>query len=130
MTLVLDVSAAAAVVFREPDAFRVLPHLLAARRVRVPQLFHLELANVGRTKVRRGEIDWRNARRLLGTTQAWPIEIVAAPWQRVWSLARTHGLTTYDAAYLWLARRDRGKLLTLDRDLAAAAGSRSLLVFP
>lgn len=128
--IVLDASAAAAIVFREPDAARVAPILLASARVRVPQLFHLELANVARTKVRRKEIDRRRAHVLLATTRKWPVEVVATPWERLWPLAWAHGLTIYDAAYLWLARTSRCRLLTLDVALASAAGRRSALRGP
>jgi predicted nucleic acid-binding protein len=124
--LVLDASAAAALLFREPDAARVARLLLAERRVRVPHLFSLEVANVARTKVRRGELDRRRARALLATMRGWPIDVVTAPWDRLWPLAFTHRLTIYDAAYLWLARRSRCRLLTLDDALATAAGTRAL----
>jgi len=123
--IVVDASAAVAVLFREPDAKRVAPLLLTEKTIRVPQLFHLEIANVARTKVRRGEIDRRRARVLLGTTSAWPLEQVAAPWERLWPLAHTYGLTIYDAAYLWLARKSRCRLLTLDSALSIAAGRRA-----
>jgi predicted nucleic acid-binding protein len=39
----------------------------------------------------------------------------------VFALARRHGLTFYDAAYLELAKRERIPLATLDDGLADAA---------
>ena len=39
-------------------------------------------------------------------------------------LADEHGITVYDAAYLWLARELNAELVTLDRKLEAAAGAR------
>ena len=36
-------------------------------------------------------------------------------------LAESKGITVYDAAYLWLARRLAAELVTLDKKLAAAA---------
>jgi predicted nucleic acid-binding protein len=39
----------------------------------------------------------------------------------IFSLARVHRLTFYDAAYLELAQREAIALATLDRDLAKAA---------
>jgi predicted nucleic acid-binding protein len=47
---------------------------------------------------------------------------VAAAWDEVLALARTHRLTTYDASYLELAMRRGLKLFPQDAALAAAAG--------
>lgn len=126
-TIVLDASAAAAVVFREPGAVDVAGPLLRARRVLVPSLFHLELANVGRTKVLRGETDRRRALVLLRAAGAWPVEVADAPWLRALTIALRRRLTVYDAVYLGLAISHRCRLLTLDRQLARAAGRRSLI---
>jgi predicted nucleic acid-binding protein len=49
--------------------------------------------------------------------------------QHVLALARAHGLTAYDAAYLDLALRTHSSLLTFDRKLAAAARASGLDVF-
>jgi predicted nucleic acid-binding protein len=37
-------------------------------------------------------------------------------------LAAQAGLTTYDASYLWLARKTGGELVTLDKRLLKASG--------
>ena len=120
--LVLDASAAAAIVFREPAGLLVAPRLFQASRALVPQLFHLELANVARTKVSRREIDRRRAFRLLADVRRWPVEVVSVGWERSLRLALRTGLTVYDAAYLRLARDRRVHLLSLDRALCFAAG--------
>jgi len=41
-------------------------------------------------------------------------------WQSILPLARQHGLTAYDAAYLELAKREGIPLATLDHDLEHA----------
>jgi predicted nucleic acid-binding protein len=124
--LVLDASAAAAVVFREPDGLLVAPHLFPAARVLVPQLFHLELANVARTKVVRREIDARRASQLLADVHKWPLDVISVRWERALRLALRSGLTVYDASYLRLARDRRVGLLTLDRALRVAGGRLTL----
>lgn len=45
-------------------------------------------------------------------------------------LARTHGLSVYDARYLELALRDGRALATLDRGLARAAAAEGIVVMP
>jgi predicted nucleic acid-binding protein len=125
-TCVVDASAAGAVVFREPAAAVVGPVLFAVRALRVPQIFHLELANIARTKVLRGELDWEEAEACLAETANWPIRVVSVGWRRALAVARESGLTAYDASYLSLARSHRLKLLTLDDDLRSAAGDRAL----
>ncbi len=54
--------------FREPEALLVLPHLLAAEAIVVPQLFFLELANIGRTKVPKGQTGVDDAHTMLSET--------------------------------------------------------------
>jgi predicted nucleic acid-binding protein len=122
VTIVVDASAAAAVVFREPDALLVTPHLLRATRLVVPDLFFLELANVARTKIHRGELLRRHAMTLLRTVEAWPTVLAAISWQSALHLALDQGLAVYDAVSLRIARDRKLPLLTLDRDLARAAG--------
>ena len=123
----MDASAAAAVIFREPDAEAVGAHLFGAGGVVVPHLFPLEVANVGRTKVLMGELAWAAARRLLHTLDRWPMRIVQVTWRQAWPLAHRHGLTLYDAAYFYLVRSRRLQLLSLDQQLCRVAGTRSLL---
>jgi len=101
--------------------------LLAADAIVVPQLFFLELANIGRTKVRKGQIGVDDARTMLSETDSWPVQVLTVPWSDAWAAAlRTH-LTVYDASYLSIALRENRPILTLDHALIAAAGDRSLL---
>ena len=51
------------------------------------------------------------------------IEIVEVDHSAVVNMADETGLTTYDASYLWLARRLKGELITLDGKLQRAAKS-------
>ena len=125
-TCVVDASAAAAVAFREPAASIVAPVLFRARALRVPHIFHVELASVGRTKVLRGELDWPQARACLAAAATWPLTVVPISWRLAWETALRSGLTVYDACYLCLARKRRLRLLTLDAILHAAAGERAL----
>lgn len=120
-SIVVDASAAAAILFREPDSLRVAPRLFRARRAVVPPLFHLEVANIGRTKVRRREIEEAQAVALLATIESWPLVVETVPWKDAWMAAFDSGLSVYDAAYLHLANRLRLPLVSLDAALVAAA---------
>jgi predicted nucleic acid-binding protein len=53
-----------------------------------------------------------------------PIEIVEVEHADVIELAEVSGLTSYDAAYLWLAQTLAAELVTLDRRLQTAAAER------
>jgi predicted nucleic acid-binding protein len=57
-------------------------------------------------------------------------EMVARAWREVLTLARTEGLTTYDATYLELALRYSLPLLTKDKTLAAAARRLGVVALP
>ena len=61
---------------------------------------------------------------LLEALRLWDrlgVEQVAVDPVAVVVLAGETGLTAYDASYLWLARRLRATLVTLDRKLTRAA---------
>jgi predicted nucleic acid-binding protein len=67
----------------------------------------------------------------LGLLKSLPIRIddstASQAWQETISLARLHGLSVYDAAYLELALRLGLPLATLDGRLKAAADAAGVL---
>ncbi len=91
----------------------------------VPSLFHLELANILVVGERRKRSTEAQATAFLVRPAALPIGVdgqtVARAWSDIIALARSHGLSTYDAAYLELAARESLPLATLDDKLEAAA---------
>jgi predicted nucleic acid-binding protein len=95
----------------------------------VPALWLLEVANGLVVAERRGRIAPGASGIFLEDLLALPIEVEAAPADpgastaRLLELARSHGLSVYDAAYLDLALREDLPLATLDAALAAACAS-------
>ena len=89
-----------------------------------PSLWPLEVGNALVTALRRDRLTDRDVERLLEILRELPVEIEpppAEPWlANVVALARKHGLTVYDSAYLELAQRRHLPLATLDARLAAA----------
>src|SRR5271154_5140957 len=73
----------------------------------VPSLFHLELANILVVGERRQRSTEAQAAAFLARLAGLPIVVdgqtVARAWSDTIALARNHGLSTYDAAYLELA---------------------------
>lgn len=124
-TCVVDASAVAAVLFREPDHALVTLAIPMDAKLVAPALLPLEVANVARTKVRRGELARADAETLLTDLARWRVRTVPVPWAAAWKLAWTHGLTIYDAAYLHVAITQDALLVTLDGDLRKAAGKRA-----
>jgi predicted nucleic acid-binding protein len=100
----------------------------------VPTLWRLELANVLLQAEKRGRIDADDVEKRLSLIAQLPISIDpdanSRAWREVVDLARNEGLTSYDASYLELALRRRIPLMTLDRDLAAAAKRRGVDAVP
>jgi predicted nucleic acid-binding protein len=100
----------------------------------VPALWHLELGNVLLQAEKRGRITARDVAIRLELIAALPISVDQETTSRAWSgilaIARTEGLTTYDAAYLELAQRRGLTLLTKDADLAAASRRWGVTAYP
>ena len=123
-TLVIDASVTLGWYF--PD--ETDPTTEAARRhfatdsASVPGLWWFEIRNALIVGERRGRIDATQTAEILAQLDALPIHLDHTPdGGAILALARVHGLTFYDAAYLELARRLDAPLATLDRQLARAA---------
>jgi predicted nucleic acid-binding protein len=117
---VVDASALGALVFGEPEAETVAKRLSTSTLV-APQLLWFELASIASKKATNhpGLVDQiREAFRMAGRLT---IEILAVDHLDVIDLATQTRLTTYDASYLWLARKTGGELVTLDKRLSKAA---------
>jgi len=136
VTLVIDASVALSWCFEderrsETDA---LGERIIMEGAHVPNLFHLELANIFLHAERRGRLSAADAAPKLDRIRMMPIVVDADTARNAWGdtqlLARAERLTLYDAAYLELALRLRADLATLDSDLAAAARRRGVVTLP
>jgi predicted nucleic acid-binding protein len=117
---VVDASALGALVFGEPAAKTVAKQLAESALV-APHLLWFELASIAFKKATlhpdaAGAI--REALRMAGRLA---IDLLAVDHLEVIDLATKDRLTTYDASYLWLARRTGGELVTLDKRLLKAS---------
>ena len=134
MNLVLDASVALAWCFPDeatPAADSVLEQLLGGEAV-VPTVWPREITNALITGVRRGRLTDEEARTAQKMFEALPIVVEPLTRREVFEetvrLARLHELSSYDAAYLELARRLDIPLATTDRALARAAGSEGVVL--
>jgi predicted nucleic acid-binding protein len=106
---------------RRADVDRVLDateheHLLVAAH------WWFEIRNVLLIGERRGRASQRQTEDFLVRLSRLPIDVDTMPSESdVFSFARRHRLTFYDAAYLELAWRSETALATTDYDLAKAA---------
>jgi len=100
----------------------------------VPQHWRLEIANLGLMAVRKRRISIDELERGLKHLEAFQIVIDPdtgrSAWRQTLSLAAMHGLTSYDAAYLELARRRSLQLATRDGNLTKAAEREGVSLFP
>lgn len=119
---VLDASALGAVLFVEPDGARVAPRIDVGTLV-APALLDFELANICLKKLRRYPELRQLVLRGMAARERFSIRIMPVDHSEAVALAESTGLSAYDASYLWLARHLGAGLITLDRRLAAAAGS-------
>jgi predicted nucleic acid-binding protein len=112
----------AAIVFGEPEG-RALSAHLRGQTLLAPALIDYEMANIAVTKSRRRPEDrplHEVALKRFGALGLTRIAVAAADACR---LAADTGLTAYDASYLWVAASHDAELVTLDDELARAAGN-------
>ena len=126
--IVVDASVTLAWVFRDETSEYANRILRGAVRdtILVPAHWILEVANGVLSAERRGRLSAIESANCLSLVQKLPITIDGKGAEMAISntllLARTYGLTTYDAAYLELCLREGVPLATLDSDLSKALG--------
>lgn len=99
----------------------------------VPNLWHLEAANVLRGAERNREIEPGEVEQFISQLEQLPIQVdpqtAHKAFSRTFALARAYNLSTYDAAYLELALREGLPLATLDKDLKKSAIKAQVEIF-
>ena len=130
MAFVLDASIALAWAFNEGDPTAdAVRDRLGEEPALVPSLWWFELRNGLVVGERRHRLSGAQVDRFLREIADAVIMHEPLPDEAtVMTLARRHGLTVYDAAYLELALRERLPLATLDAALAAAARQEGIAV--
>ncbi len=138
-SLVLDNSVAMRWCFKDGSetdliyAEKVLDSLTSDYTFLVPNLWHLEAANV---LVRAQKREWLTTEQMhefLDLIESVPLTIDSQTAKQAMSatilLASEHNLSAYDAAYLELALRHQVPLATLDADLRKAANKINVTIF-
>ncbi len=121
--IVVDASALVEVLLGTPNAGAIRMRLLAnGESLHGPHLVDVEIAQVLRRYVARGDLDLARGHMALDHLTAFPLQRHSntALLDRIWALR--HNLTAYDAAYVALAEALEAPLVTCDARLAAAPG--------
>jgi predicted nucleic acid-binding protein len=136
--LVLDASMTLAWQFQRADpaeavlAVKALDELSTAEAM-VPAIWYTEVASGVLRGERQGAVQPAQIAYFLNALAQAEIEMdeesPGTHQASVLALARTYGLTAYDATYLELAMRKGGALATFDRKLAGAARAAGVHVF-
>ena len=129
MAFVLDASITACWAFDDedhPDAALAFDRMRAEEGV-VPSLWWFEVRNILIVNERRRRIEESETASFLLNLSLLRIRVDRVPDEgAVLRLARIHGLSVYDAAYLELAQREGLPLATLDADLRRAAAGEGV----
>lgn len=126
-SFVIDASVAMAWCFLEEatPATSELLDRMEAETAAVPAWWFLEVTNVLALAERKGRITAAQVAGFLALVEDFALEVddqaLARAFTHILPLCRSHGLTSYDAAYLDLAMRRGLPLASLDEQLRAAA---------
>jgi predicted nucleic acid-binding protein len=116
---VVDASAVAAILFGGPRGEEVSRRLADTPLV-APTLLRYEVASVCRKKIDLHPEKRERLLRALSFLDEMDLRELDVSHEDVVALASEVGLSTYDASYLWLARRLNAQLVTLDDTLLRA----------
>ena len=130
-TLVIDASVSLAWLMddeKAPEA-EAARHRLTTDDAFVPVIWHLEMRNGLLVAERRRRLTRRMVDERLGALADLPIRTDHEPkFHRAMDLARSHGMSFYDALYLELALRMSAELATLDTALGSAAAKEGVRI--
>lgn len=124
--IVVDASVIIEVLLQTNDGLVIAERLLKPREtLHAPHLIDVEVTQVLRRYVLRGELYEERARQALDVLAVFPLTRYAHEplLTRMWDLRAN--LTAYDAAYVALAEGLRATLVTRDKRLAVAPGMTS-----
>ena len=129
MILVLDASAAVRAVLKAPESEKILDMAANARIVTAPDLFIAEITNAIWKHWKFDNLPLQDCYDSIERASQLVTELAPTSEMNIEALdvARQTGTTVYDAMYLVTARRLAASLLTLDKKLAAAAKSMSII---
>lgn len=106
---------------------------LEGKTILVPAVWGLEIANAVLVGERRKRLDQPDVRQFATLLESLSLvqdsQPVASHVSQVLPIARTYGLTAYDAAYLELSIRHNAPLATLDGKLQKAAKQAGIQIF-
>ena len=135
MAFVVDTSVALKWFLADEDdragSLALLKSISDTNRPVVPWLCFYEIGNALIVAVRRKRIDFDQVEEIVRMLEEMPIDIDSSDrveLLRLTHLARKHALTTYDAAYLALALREKLPLATSDQALKKAALAEGVTV--
>ena len=98
----------------------------------VPLLWWYETSNVLNTSIKRKRLSHAYAVSIIDLFDQLKLETDyesgADFTKKIFEMSQLYSLSSYDAIYLELALRKKGRLMTLDRELIEAAGKIGLLV--
>lgn len=119
--MVVDCSVLSAVLFDEPTRDEAIARLMG-RSLHAPNLLDHEIVSVALKKRQQA---WpRDSLALaLDDYADYAIELHPVDVRAQFELAQHYALSSYDAAYLWLAAELKAPLVTFDRKLATAASA-------
>lgn len=125
--VVVDASALASLI-RQDDRAASVRQAIGDAEMAAPDLVNLEVLSVLRGDKARGDMSARRATAAMTDLAEAPLRTFATGRlvEDVWSLRRN--LTTYDAAYVALARQLGCPLVTADERLANSPGSKGVSV--
>jgi predicted nucleic acid-binding protein len=113
-------------------ADKVLESLADAVAI-VPAIWTLEVANTLLVAERRQRLSESKSTQFIQLLRTLPIQVIQEPFplrnDEIITLAREQRLSSYDAAYLDLAKREAVPLATLDKSLRRAAKAIQVPLF-
>jgi predicted nucleic acid-binding protein len=120
MTIIVDASAVIAAIAGEPEKAAIV-RLTRGAELAAPASIHWEIGNAFSVMLKRHRIRLEEAERALAIYRQIPINFLEVDLEEALRLAASMGIYAYDAYIIYCGLHYRLPLLSLDKQLAAAA---------
>lgn len=123
MEVITDTSAIVAVILNEPEKERIISQTAGYREIIAPESVIYEVGNAFSAMLKRNRLDIDSVTKAAGVFNKMPLKFVRPDLKNALKISASHNIYAYDAYIIECSLRYEKPLITLDKRLAAIAGS-------
>ena len=123
MEVIADTSAIVAVILNEPEKERIISQTVGYKEIIAPESVIYEIGNAFSAMLKRNRLNVDSVTKAIRIFNKMPLKFVKPNLKNALKISAAHNIYAYDAYIIECSVRYKKPLVTLDKRLAAIAGS-------